>query len=298
MRFANPAGPSAGILLFSLGVFLFALNDALGKWLVASYSVGQLLLLRTVGALFVLVPLLWRNRAGVRIADQWGLHVVRILCMALDTYSFYFATRSLPLADVMTFYLAAPIMITALSVPLLGERVGIFRWGAVTIGFVGVVIALRPSGAAFSASALIALLGATMFALAVTVTRKLRDTHWLTLVTWQFAGAGIVGAAAASAAWVQPGLGDLVLMFLVGIVSIICFICITKALSIAPTSLLAPFQYASIVWAVILGWSIWGDVPSAHILVGSAIIIASGLVVFYRERLRGSSVNDRMEPIP
>ncbi len=298
MRFASPAGPSAGIFLFSLGVFLFAVNDALGKWLVADYSVGQLLLLRTVGAVFVLVPLLWRNRAGVRIADQWGLHVTRILCMAVDTYSFYFATKSLPLADVMTFYLAAPIIITALSVPLLGERVGIFRWSAVTVGFVGVVIALRPSGAAFSTPALIALLGASMFALAVTVTRKLRDTHWLTLVTWQFAGAGILGAAAASADWVQPGFGDLALMFLVGIVSIFCFICITKALSIAPTSLLAPFQYASIVWAVILGWMIWGDIPRANILVGSAIIIASGLIVFYRERRRGSSVNDRMEPIP
>ncbi len=298
MRSFNPAGSSAGVFLYSLGVFLFALNDALGKWLVADYSVGQLLFLRTVGATFVLFPLIWRHRAGVRIVSQWRLHVARILCMAADTYSFYFATKTLPLADVMTFYLAAPLIITALSIPLLGERVGLFRWGAVIVGFIGVLIALRPTGAAFSGSALIALFGSAMFALAVTITRKLRGTHWLTLVTWQFAGAGIIGAVAASAAWVQPSPADLVLMFLVGIVSMACFICITKALSIAPASLLAPFQYASIVWAVILGWLVWGDSPSTSILLGSAIIVGSGLVVFYRERRRGLSVSDHVEPIP
>ena len=298
MRISSPAGSSAGVLLYSSGVFLFALNDALGKWLVADYSVGQILLLRTVGAAFVLCPLLWCSRAGVRIQDQWGLHVARILCIAADTYSFYFATKALPLADVMTFYLAAPLIITSLAVPLLGERVGLFRWGAVIVGFVGVVIALRPTGAAFSAPALIALFGAAMFGLAVTITRKLRDTHWLALVTGQFAGTGIIGAVAASADWVRPGGVDLGLMFLVGIVSMGCYICITKALSIAPASLLAPFQYASIVWAVILGWLVWGDVPSTSILLGSAIIIASGLMVFYRERRRGSSVSDHVEPVP
>ena len=298
MRASSPAGATAGVILFSLGVFFFALNDALGKWLVADYSVGQLLFLRTVGAVFVLGPLLWRNGAGIRIDGQWGLHLTRILCMAADTYSFYFATKALPLADVMTFYLAAPLIVTALSVPLLGEKVGLFRWGAVVTGFVGVLIALRPTGAAFSASALIALFGSFMFALAMTITRKLRGTHWLTLVTWQFAGAGVVGAVGSALAWTQPGVADLGLMFLVGIVSIFCFICITKALSVAPASLLAPFQYASIIWAVILGWLIWHDAPSLNVVVGSAVIVASGLLVFYRERHRGLSVADGVEPIP
>ena len=298
MRASSPAGATAGVILFSLGVFFFALNDALGKWLVADYSVGQLLFLRTVGAVFVLAPLLWRNGTGISIDRQWGLHATRILCMAADTYSFYFATKALPLADVMTFYLAAPLIVTALSVPLLGEKVGLFRWGAVVTGFIGVLIALRPTSAAFSASALIALVGSFMFALAMTITRKLRDTHWLTLVTWQFAGAGVVGAIGSALAWTQPGAADLGLMFLVGIVSIFCFICITRALSIAPASLLAPFQYASIVWAVILGWLIWHDAPSFNVVAGSAVIVASGLAVFYRERRRGLSVADGVEPIP
>ncbi len=296
MSFSNLAGTTAGVILFSLGIFFFALNDALGKWLVADYGVGQLLFMRTLGAAFLLVPLLLRHRGGVWLRSQWAWHLARILCMAVDTYAFYFACRALPLADVMTFYLAAPILITALSVPLLGEKVGLFRWVAVAVGFIGVLIALRPTGAAFSASALIALGGSTMFACAVTITRKLRDTHWMSLVTWQFVGAGLIGGAASVFDWHTPGPLDIGLMFLVGIIAILCFICLTKALSIAPASLLAPFQYMSIVWAVILGWVIFGDRPTASILVGSAVIIASGLAVFFHEQRRAPAYLAR--PVP
>lgn len=298
MALPSPAGTTTGVVLFSLGIFFFALNDALGKWLVTDYGVGQLLFMRTVGATFLLLPLLLRHRAGVALRSQWVWHGARVLFMAIDTYAFYFATRSLPLADVMTFYLASPILITALSVPFLGEKVGRFRWAAVGIGFVGVLIALRPTGAAFSVSALIALAGATMFASAITITRKLRDTHWIGLITWQFMGAGLVGGTGAIFDWRPPGLLDVGLMFLVGIVSILCFICLTKALSLAPASTLAPFQYLSIVWAVLLGWSIFGDAPTANILVGSAVIIASGLAVFLRERQLGLSLANPIEPVP
>ncbi|MBE7199636.1 MAG: DMT family transporter [Parafilimonas terrae] len=275
---------SAAIALFLFGIFLFAVNDALGKWLVTGYSVGQVLLLRTVGAALILAPVLLNGRNDLRLRDQRFWHGLRIACMAVDSFCFYFATKSLPLADVMTFYLAAPIMVTALSGPVLGERVGAFRWAAVLVGFCGVVIALQPSGAAFSTGALVALAGSATFASAMTVTRRLRDTHWAVLIAWQFAGAGLVGAVASLLDWTAPQPFDVVLMFVVGILSMVCFICITKALAIAPASLLAPFQYTSIVWAVILGWIVFGDRPTPHIILGSAVIIASGLAVFGRER--------------
>lgn len=297
MRPVPPVSHLPGILLFLTGVFFFAINDALGKWLVADYSVSQLMLLRSTGAAVVLAVLIWRTRPSLRLRDQWGLHLLRILCMAGDTFAFYSATRDLPLADVMTFYMAAPLIITALSVPFLGERVGLHRWTAVLIGFCGVVLALRPSGAAFSAAALTALFGATMFALAITTTRKLRDTHWLTLVAWQFAGAGLIGAVGSPFGWVAPGALDVGLMFLVGIVAMACFVCITKAVAIAPASVLAPFQYTVIVWAAILGWLVWGDVPTLQIAIGNAIIVASGLYVLYRERVRGTPPTPP-EPIP
>ncbi len=298
MSSIGPTGASAGMALFSLGIFFFALNDALAKWLVTDYSAGQLLLLRTIGAVVVLVPVLRRYPGDIRIKDQHGLHLARILCMAADTYAFYFATKFLPLADVITFYLAAPIMITALSGIFLGEQVGWFRWTAIGVGFVGVVIALKPTGAAFSLPAALALFGSAMFATAVTITRRLRDTHWTVLVTWQFIGGGLIGAAASAFAWTAPSLGDLGLMMLVGAVAIGCFICITKALSLAPASLLAPFHYMSIVWAVILGWAIFGDVPGLNVLLGSLVIVGSGLAVLYRERFAGPAVAAQVEPVP
>ncbi len=291
-------GASRGIALYSLGVLLFALNDALGKWLVGTYGVGEILALRSLGAAIVLVPLVLVRRPDLDIRDQWRVHALRLACMAGDSFCFYYATRSLPLADVMCFYLAAPLIITTLSALLLGERVGVFRWAAVLAGFGGVVIALRPSGAAFSPAALVALLGATLFAGAITSTRGLRRTDWLTLTAWQYAGTGLFGAVLAPVGWALPSAFDLFLMGLVGAVSMGCFVCITRALSIAPASLLAPFQYASIVWAALLGFAIWGDVPGPSVAVGSLIIVASGLVVFARERIRGRSVAAEVAPVP
>jgi S-adenosylmethionine uptake transporter len=287
-----------GILLYSAGVFFFAVNDALGKWLVADYAVAQLLLLRTVGAFIVLGPILFRTKVPLFSLDQWRLQLLRVVCMAVDTFCFYWATQFLPLADVMTFYMAAPLIITALSGPLLGEVVGPYRWGAVVAGFIGVLIALRPTEAAFSPAAIVAFLGAIMFAIAITVTRKLRQTHWLQLTVWQLTGAGLLGAATSPFNWVTPGLVDLGLLFLLGIVAMSCFVCITQALSRAPASVLAPYQYASILWAALLGWLIWGDTLTPAILIGNCIIVASGLFLFWRERRRGLSVADRVEPIP
>ncbi|CAM5764424.1 DMT transporter permease [Labrys miyagiensis] len=273
-----------GIALYLTGVFFFALNDALGKWLVADYSVGQLMLLRSVGAAVVLLPLAWHLKVDLFDFSQWRLQIVRILCMAGDTFAFYYATRTMPLADVMTFYMAAPLIITALSVPLLGERVEPFRWAAVLAGFIGVLIALQPSAALFSSASPIALFGAVMFGLAVTVTRRLRRTHWLPLVVWQFAGAAVIGGATLPFAWTTPDWFDTGLMFLVGIVAMLCFICITRALSMAPAATLAPFQYSAMVWATLMGWLVWRDIPTLPIVVGNVIIIGSGLFVFYMDR--------------
>ncbi|MCW1844095.1 DMT family transporter [Prosthecomicrobium hirschii] len=295
-RFAP--GHATGILLYSAGIFFFALNDALGKWLVADYSVGQLLLLRTIGAVFVLAPLLWMHRPALIGGGQTGLKLARVACMAADTFAFYYSTLYLPLADVMTFYMAAPLLITAIAVPFLGEKVGIWRWSAILVGFVGVVIALKPTGAAVSMVSLIALFGSTMYAAGVTITRALKDTHWLQLVTWQFAGAGLTGLVTAPIGWVTPGPVDLLLLFLLGVVAVVCFILIVRALSNTPASVLAPFQYSSILWAAVMGWLVWGDVPTREIVIGNAIIVASGLFLFYRERRRGSDVADRIEPIP
>jgi S-adenosylmethionine uptake transporter len=271
-----------GVVLYLIGVGLFSVNDALGKWLVADYGVGQLMMLRSIGAGVVLAPIVMALRVNLIDRRQPSLQVLRIVCAAVDTFAFYYATRFMPLADVMTFYMATPLIVTALSAPLLGEKVERFRWIAVLIGFVGVVIALKPSPQMFSWAAPIALFGATMFALSQTITRLLRRTHWLPLVFWQFVGSGTIGAATVPFAWTTPSPFDVGLMFLVGVVSMTCFIFITRALALARVAVLAPLQYSAILWAAIMGWLVWHDAPTLPIIVGNAIIIGSGLFVATR----------------
>jgi S-adenosylmethionine uptake transporter len=290
---------SLGIGLYLAGVFFFAVNDALGKWLVASYGVGEMLFIRSIGGVGMLVPIALYLGVSLRMRGSWKLQLARILVQTLDSYCFYYSTRYLPLADVMTFYMAGPIIVTAISALALGERVGPYRWSAVVVGFVGVVIALAPNGgAAFHPAALVALLGSTMFAISLAMTRKLRDNHPLALVTGQYIGSGLIGAALSPMGWATPGPIDFGLLLLLGIVSAGCFLLITRALALAQASLLAPFQYSAILWAAIFGWMFWSDIPTPRIILGNAILIASGLFVFYRERRLAISVSDPVEPIP
>jgi S-adenosylmethionine uptake transporter len=279
-----------GVGLYLLGVGLFAINDALGKWLVKDYGVGQLMMLRSIGAVIVLAPMILKLRINVIDPRQAPLQGLRVLIAAVDTFAFYYATRFMPLADVMTFYMATPLIVTALSAPLLGERVERFRWIAVLVGFAGVVIALRPSPQMFSWAAPLALFGAVMFALSQTITRELRGVHWLPLVLWQFVGSGLIGAATVPFAWTAPTAFDLGLMALVGVVSMLCFICIVRALSLARAAVLAPLQYSAILWAAIMGWLVWRDAPTLPIIVGNAVIIGSGLYVAARGKMVGEAV--------
>jgi S-adenosylmethionine uptake transporter len=285
----NAASRRRGVILYLLAIFFFAINDALGKWLVADYPVGEMLALRAVGAAFVLAPMVWRLKIALSDRRRLGLQGLRILCMAVDTFCFYYATRTMPLADVMTFYMAAPIIITALSAFALGEEVEPIRWAAILIGFVGVLVALRPSPEIFASASPIALLGALMYGLAQTTTRALRGAHWLHLIVWQFVGAGLIGAATMPFAYVAPGPVDLALLFLLGVTAMTCFVFMTKALALTPASVLAPFQYTAILWASLLGWIVWRDVPGLPVALGNGLIIASGLVVLHAERVRGAA---------
>ena len=279
-----------GVGLYLLGVGLFAINDALGKWLVADYGVGQLMMLRSIGAVMVLAPMILSLRVKLIEPRRAPLQVLRILVAAVDTFAFYYATRFMPLADVMTFYMATPLIVTALSAPLLGEKVERFRWIAVLVGFAGVVIALRPSPQMFSWAAPFALFVAVMFALSQTITRELRGVHWAPLVLWQFVGSGLIGAATVPWAWTTPTAFDLGLMALVGAVSMLCFIFIVQALAMARAAVLAPLQYSAILWAAIMGWLVWRDAPTLPIIVGNTVIIGSGLYVAARGKMVGEAV--------
>ncbi len=294
------SGALVGIGLMLLGVFLFAMNDVLGKWLVATYSVGQVLLLRSIAALAILVPLMRRQKVPFTLPPQPGLHALRITLSTLEVASFYLAVTYLPLADVMTYYLAAPIYVAAFAVFWLGERLDKPRVLAIGVGFVGVLIALRPSPATLSLPALIALAGSLFYALLMITTRSLRDTHDATLVFGQILGALLFGIAAAPFGWVTPGPLALAGLFLLGIVSMAGHACVNRSLKIAPASVVAPYQYTLIIWAIVLGYLAFGDIVEFWTLVGAAVICGAGLVLLLLEReaaRRGREAKDIKAPV-
>src|SRR5215469_8039791 len=183
---ASPDHPLAGIGWMLIGIAIFSVNDALGKWLLLDYSVGELLLIRSAAALIVLLPFLRKSGAtAFRAAPRPALQIVRIVLSALEVAMFFWAVSYLPLADAVTFYLAGPIYVTALSVVLLGEKVGWRRWSAVVAGFVGVVLALHPSAASFTMPGVIALTGSIFFAVLMITTRMLRQTPDMVLIGGQ-----------------------------------------------------------------------------------------------------------------
>ena len=274
----------AGIGLMTAGIFLFAVNDALGKWLVATYSVGQVLLIRSIAALFLLTPFIWRDRATFAEAPRWGMQALRAVLATAEVGFFYWAVSYLPLADVMAYYLAGPIFVTAIAGAFLGELIGWRRWAAVAVGFLGVIVCLRPGSAALSWPALIALAGSFTFSLSMISTRTLRGTSDTVLVTSQTVAALVLGAGLSPFTWVTSPPRDLVLLALLGMVAMVAHVCVNRSLKLAPASTVVPYQYTTIVWAVLFGYAVFGDVPDVFMLTGAAIIIGAGLFIFLRER--------------
>jgi drug/metabolite transporter (DMT)-like permease len=277
----------AGIGLMLLSIFMFSFGDAMGKFIVATYSVGQLLLLRACAALLVLLPMIWKQRAEFTRLERPWLQLLRVTLSTLEVAAFFLATVYLPLADVITYYLACPIFVTALSGIVLGERIGWRRWTAILIGFCGVLIALRPSAQTISWPAMIALGGSLSFAVLMLITRSLRATPDIVLASSQFFGTFLLGAVLSPFGWVTPGAGSLALFAAAGTISVAALLCVNRSLKLAPASVVVPYQYSMIVWAVIFGFVVFGDVPSRATILGAAIIIGAGLYIFLREQKLG-----------
>ena len=281
----------AGIALMLLGVFMFSFGDALGKYLVSTYAVGQLLWLRACAALLVLSPLIWRHRREFLALERPRLQAIRVVLSTLEVAAFFLATVYLPLADVTTYYLACPIFVTALSALVLREQVGWRRWSAILIGFCGVLIALRPSAQTISWPAMIALGGSLSFSLLLLITRSLRATPDIVMATSQFVGTFLLGALMSPFGWVTPSALSLAQFAAAGCISVTALVCVNRSLKLAPASVVVPYQYSMIIWAVMFGITVFGDVPQPATIVGAAIIIAAGLYIFLRERKLGREEN-------
>lgn len=268
-----------------MAVSIFGCVNAFSKWILASYPPNEALFIRGFAAMAVLIPFVARNNwAAVRNLPRPGLQVLRAALSGMDAMMFFIAIRYIPLADATTCYLAAPIFVTALSAIFLKENVGWRRWTAVLVGFAGVVIALRPTGASFSWPALIALTGCFFQAIFMLVTRKVRGTDGTLLSLTQVIASFVLGASASTVFWVPPTWIVVLLLLASGIVNVIGILCLNRALTLAPASVVAPFQYTIILWAIGLGYAAFGEVPSVTTLLGAAIVTAAGVYIFIRER--------------
>lgn len=280
-----PADPLAGVPFMMMAMLIFAGNDAVAKYLAGLYAVAQLLAIRGFAGLVLIAPQLHRNgwRRSFIVPRPW-LHGLRVALLVAELALFYAAVRAMPLAECLTVYQAMPLFATALSVFVLGERVGWRRWTAVLAGFAGVVLVLEPDADGISWPALMALVGTVLYAGVNVLTRLLRDAGPEALIGWHSLGTFVVTAAIAPFVWVPIGWEHFLLAVVLGLSATIAHIMLNKALSLSPTAVLMPFHYTMIVWGMLLGWYYFDEIPDWQMLVGAAIIVASGLYVIYRER--------------
>lgn len=283
------AGYWRGIAFMLLGTALFTFNDALGKWMVASVAVGQLLFIRSAAAFLMLLPAI--HRAGWRevfVIAQPGRHIVRLVLIVAEVACFYLAVRHLPLADVMAVYQATPLFVAVLAIPLLGEMIGWRRGLAVGVGFVGVLLVLQPEGGVLTVAALIALAGSIAYALTMIATRHLRAANALSLIVYHTLAVGAAGLLSLPWGWVAVSWIDTAYLALIGVVATLAHMCMNQALRLAPATVVVPYTYTSLLWAILLGWLFFADQPTPLMLLGAAIIVCSGLFVMHREHRRSA----------
>lgn len=275
-----------GIVLALAGILGVSVMDACAKLLGEGYAISQIILARNgVGVLAVFAfVLLSGGGLGQLRAQRVGLLILRTVFSLAAAFLFFTGLRYLPLADAFAIAFTAPLFITALSMPLLGERVGVRRWAAVVVGFAGVLVVIQPGTTSFRIEALLPLLAALSYALTMLIGRKMtRDMTTSAIMFWSSLGAALATLAMMPSQWQTPTPVDLGLFLFMGLVGTLGMSLITQGYRFAPAAVIAPFDYSALLWAVILGWLIWNDVPGPHVWLGSSILIASGLYILHRE---------------
>jgi drug/metabolite transporter (DMT)-like permease len=267
----------AGILLMSAAVLGFSLNDVLGKWLVATYSVAQVLVLRSIAALVILAPFIWREGAAHLLRPQRPrLQVARVAAGTIEVACFYWVVGMMPLADTMAFWMATPIFVAVASAWILRERLDRMRFAAVCLGFCGVLLTLGATLDSGWLPTLVAIVGVCVYSAYLMTTRALRGTSATVLATYQMTGALLFGLVMAPFAWVPIAPLDLLLLLALGVVGVVAHLAVTKSLALAPAPIVVPWQYAMILWGILFGWIFFGEVPTPVMLAGVAVIIAAG----------------------
>ncbi|WP_366658280.1 DMT family transporter [Fodinicurvata sp. EGI_FJ10296] len=273
------------IAVMSAGILCLVVNDAMAKWLTDFYSPLQIVFLRNLLAMPMIAGIVFAvGGRSAFLTPHLGLHALRGLFLVGGAYAFFMALSFLPLAEATSLIFAAPIFITALSVPFLGEQVGWRRWTAVIVGFAGVLIVVRPGAAAFQPASLLVVGTAALYALAMISARWISrdETVWTMMFHVVFFPL-LISAALAPLAWQTPQMNHLPLFFGMAVFGTLGMTFITQAFRMAPAAIVAPFDYTALVWASLFGWLIWGEMPGVWTYTGAAVIIASGIYIVVRE---------------
>ncbi|HEY9079959.1 DMT family transporter [Magnetovibrio sp.] len=288
-----------GIAYLCAGVLLFVIGDALSKSLVANYSVPQIAFVKSLATLIVLLPWIARanTRARLKTKRPW-MHAMRATFGLAEMACFLLALRTIPLADVTAVYYAAPLIATALSVVLLGERVSVQRWGAVVIGFIGMLIIVQPgNGLGLELGTIYITAGMALYAGLMIVNRIMGATESTTsMVLYAVISETVVMGLLSPFYWTPMSAFDALHMAALGLVITLGIFAFTRAYKCAPVATVAPFDYTALIWAVLFGYLFWNELPALSVWLGAGLILVCGLYVLYREHIEGVIENDKGRP--
>lgn len=277
-------------------VAVLSLMDAAMKWLAPHYPPLQVAAMRGLASLPIVVVWLLLS-GGLRqvVNVRWALQLGRGAMSVLMLTCFVYAVRALPLADAYSIFFVSPLLITALSVPILGEHVDARRWAAIAVGLLGVLVVLRPSGAGtLTLAGLAALLAATCYSLSAIAVRVLGRTDTTgSMMFWFTAIVGLGAGLLAAPGWVPLHAEHWPVLAFVAVNGALGQYAITEAFRRGEASVVAPFEYTAIGMGITLDWVLWSTRPQARMLAGAAIVIAAGLYLIYRERSRPRAEAER-----
>jgi len=289
--------PSIAIAYCLISMTLFSIQDAFVKWLATDYWLIQLLFIRSIvivisAGLFIAIR---HGRDGFK-TSQPGEHLLRTVFNFFAFVSYYLAVTQLPLANVTSIALTAPLIMTALSGPLLHEPIGIKRYSILVLGFAGVLVVIQPTADDLNLQATIyALLGAFLFAMLAIQTRKMSKHENSELMVF-YAALGFLPVTGILMLfyWEAPDPTSLAFMLLLGVITLFAQYAIVQSVQYARVHVIAPFEYITVIWAILIGWFIFSEPPTFTMMSGASLIIAAGLGIIWYEKID----NSRRTPPP
>ena len=278
-----------GIAAIVCGVFLFSIADAFGKWFgMAGYHTTQIVFFRYLFGLLPVAVVVAHDGFGALRTSRPLVHVFRGIMMFTALSLFFRGLRDVPLAEGIAVAFTAPLFVTALSVPMLGERVGWQRWAAVLIGFAGMLVMLRPGTKAFQVDSLFIIASAFCFASVMLFTRRISRTETnASMYAYSTITAMLCTLPFLSFTWVTPEGAHLWRFFVLGMIGGTASFFMIVAYRNAPAAVNAPFDYSALIWSALWGWIVWQEAPDLIVWFGAAVVVAAGLYITYRETRAG-----------